>query len=366
MVVVLLVLIGGLTRAGRSSQRYWRDVNRSYAQQGAVVAEESNATAAQFTQFLIGAAGQQRSALTTQLDTLAADTRSQASQAAAMSPPSPSDGLDQPFVAAMDDRARAVSQVRTTLDGLLGLSGTKPALTADQAAHELMQAEGLLGVSDRTYATVRARFARLPGQAQLPRSQWLSNQTTAKAGSFSSLVGPLSGSQTLAVHHEVVLVTVGFEPQPLPPLTAAAAAQLEVPPTDDLQVTAVVGNQGNVKEAGVPVTARLQPAGAGRVVEVQRRVSLAAGSYQTTVLPAMRVKAGTTYTLTVSLTAPPGQTQLGPAPTYTVVIAPATPTLPTPTSSTTTTTAHPTTTTAHRTTGRHTTGHPASVPSRAP
>lgn len=364
--LVVAILVGALTRVGSASDPYWGRVDRSYAAQGRVLVDRSNHSAAQLRQLLGSWAGSSRQLLEVKLDLLVRTTARTARAAAALAPPAPWGGLGDQFSSAMADRARAVGDLRATVDGLLGMSpvppatagGTTPATALDatavtarhgatvsaaQATSAMAGVGALLERADHAYAAVRRAFARAPGNAHLPASRWVLDRATWSGGPVQTLVGQLTAAPQLAAVHQVVLVpsAVSVTPAPLPAAAKSTAPGASLlPPTHSIEVTAVVADYGNVAERDLVVRASVEPAdGSGNAV--QRRsapVALQPGASTAVQLHALAVRPGRTYRLTVSVTPPPDEAPgLPTSQTFTVTVAPSASPPPT----TTTTTAPP-------------------------
>ena len=78
---MLALLVGGLTQVSRQSQGYDADSDRALAAQGAVVAEQSNATASQVRTLMNGLPGQTRQGLQAGLDSAVQQTATEAARA---------------------------------------------------------------------------------------------------------------------------------------------------------------------------------------------------------------------------------------------------------------------------------------------
>ncbi len=392
VVLVLALLVGGLVRVGAVSTSYWRSVDRSYAAQGAVVVDQSNQTAGDLRRLLAGWTSQTRRALESTLDLLVRTTDQQAQAAAALSPPEPWGSLGPRFAAVLADRARAAADLRSAVDGLLGMAplpiqtaqgATNPetggangsvVLTASQAASALGRVGALLEQADRTYGRVRHGFARAPGGARLPASRWVRNTAGWSSGPALTAAEQLAGAPKLAARHQVVLVPTAIDVTPAPvPTPGASAGAATLPPTSSLRVTVVVANDGNVGEHGLVVTASVQPAAGGRTSQRTASVALAPGASEAVGLGVVPIVAGRSYQLTVAVTPPagevPGSTT---SRTFAVKVAPNS--APPPTTTTTTTapprsSRHPTTTTTRPGAGSHpttTSGHHATTTTTAP
>src|SRR5271157_2995738 len=72
--IVLALLVGGLTQVSRQSQGYDANSNLSLAAQGAVVADQSNATASQLTDLVSGLPEESRQSVQSALDTAVRQT----------------------------------------------------------------------------------------------------------------------------------------------------------------------------------------------------------------------------------------------------------------------------------------------------
>jgi len=335
-VVVLGLLIGGALRVGRASGPYWVDVNRSYAAQGVGLVDQSNRTGAQLRRLMARMPGLTRGTLQQQLDVLVADSGQVATTAAALSPPTPTDGMGPQFATALADRAKAVTQLRTAVDGLLGMAplpvvgasttttttAPQALLPAGQAATDIAAAGTMLRSADHGYSSVRHQFRSAPGRARLPASVWVTHPGVWTSSAAQALVGQLSSSSSLAARHQVVLLHNGIRltPPALPPATSAPpAATGTVPPTHRLSVTAVVANQGNVDEPHIAVTIGIQ----GGPTH-SRTISLAAGRSAAVPLPPFKVTPGHSYVLTLSVNPPAGQTvRTNTSTTFTIQVAPA-------------------------------------------
>src|SRR3974390_1440522 len=120
VVVLCALVIGGLLEMGRGSATYRQDVNRSYAAQAAVLVESSNQEGSQVQALMNEMPGLGRDPLASRLTSLAAASDQLADSAGNLEPPPPT---VSGFATALAERASALSQLRTAVDGLLGLDG---------------------------------------------------------------------------------------------------------------------------------------------------------------------------------------------------------------------------------------------------
>ncbi len=343
--VAAFLLIGGALRTGPQSVSYLRDVNRSFADQVAVLTARSNALGRQLGTLLPAMAASSRPALEASLDTLVQQAESIARQAAVLESPAPSGGAGADVVAAFAQRATAIVDLRRTLDRLLVLSPlptvtsadppatvapTPPALSAAAAAAALERVGGTIASSNRSYAAGRRALRASPGRASLPPSSWRTATAWTPTGA-ASLVAALGASPTLAAVHDVVLATgaLALIPAPVPPANGASAPAnaVEVPPTSKLAVSAVVANRGNVPARHVTVEVQVAPQTGKAPTRRSRTVSIGPGGSTTVTLPPAPVAPAHSYTVTVTVAPPVPDATTGAATsdTFSVTVAPPSP-----------------------------------------
>jgi len=323
LVVVLgiVVIVGSISSVGKESAPYWRDVDQSYATALGALVGKSNATDTQLRRVVAHMGADTRSRLEASLDTLVATSRSLAREAATFSTPAPAAGAGADITQAMADRARAVADLRRTVNGLLGMAplpdpgaggvtttaSAGRTLTPASAAHELEEVSALLEAADHLYATGRRALARAPGHARLPVSTWESRTVALRSGGAQSIVRELTSSGSLATVADVALVThaLVLTPAPVPPAQASSTTgTLRLPPTTRLALTAVVADKGNVRVPDVVVEATLRPAHGRSVVERSPRVALTAHTDATVSLHAFQVLPAARYSLTLRVVSP--------------------------------------------------------------
>ncbi|MGP0031436.1 MAG: hypothetical protein ACLPVF_13120 [Acidimicrobiales bacterium] len=312
-VLLTVLIIGGLTQVSRNSGPYDANVNRSFAAQVSAVAAASNQTAASLRRLMGSLATQDRGMLQAELDALVQQTAQQQSQAATSGTPAPSGQIAGLSATVFADRARAVSEVRSALDGLLGMQDApvdaSPALLSSGEATDRIAAAGaLLARADQDSATVRAPLARSPGHAAVPASRWVTNGQEWQAGAVATLVDQVVASTSLQATQQLVLSAVGISPPALPSPSGVPAPTSILSPTDSLTVSPVLTNLGTVDEPRGTVHITLTAVSSGRAVAV-RRVAAVAASRSVALTPAtFVVKPGLTYQLTVAIALPAAQT----------------------------------------------------------
>ena len=381
------LLIDGLAHVGGSSAGYRRTITSSYALAFRPMAWSSNQTGGQLRSLMeLMGAGQTcrgaqigtapanevcRERLQQQLDALVNDSSQTASRVARMVPPAPPGGASDGFTAAFENRARAVAQLRSALDGLLGMSPlpvvgapaqsaqsaqaaqTPTLLSANQAANQLIVAGGLLRSADRGYRQSVAQLMAQPGARRVPTSNWLGAGVVWRTSRLQAMVDQLEATPSLQRFHYLVILpqAINLIPPVIPPVSGSTPGVVVIPPTSFISVSVVVANQGNVAEPNETVSAQLGPSQGGSPLVVSQKLSIAAQASVTVAFRHLLVVPGTQYVLKLAVSIPPGQNL--PAQTsysITINVAPPTPLITTTTVPVTTTTQHPTATTRPATT----------------
>ncbi len=358
MALTAVLLVGSLLAIHTQSQGYRDATTRGYAALADQVGLASTRTGSQLSS-LLGKAGSltngafpdmARGVLQQGLDSAVLDTSDQATQAATIASPPAVGDLSSRFSAVMRLRASATVHLRSTVDQLLGMqplpvagapataapaATTAPAtlISVDQAATE-MSAEGLaFERSDTDFRALQATAAGLRAPFRLHPSVWVpAPASTAPLGSVAlgSTATNLASSAALVPFHRLVLTAVGLNPPAVPTggvgiaattcaapqSTTPGAAPTVLPPTTTVTALVTVTNCGTVPESGVVVTVTVSPAdppgsappppgeAGGRS---RGTVTLAAGASAAPVLAPLPVSSAHRYTVTVSVSLPPGQ-----------------------------------------------------------
>jgi hypothetical protein len=324
--VIVALLVGGVTQVGRQSGPYDARVNRSFATQGAVVANDSNVTAASVRRLMKDMPNLDRRTLQAELDSFTAQSAGQAARAEFLATPAPPGGVQEQFAAVFADRAQAVHELRAAIDGLLGMhplqvagaapsTGTATAtptlLSSTQATNRIAAVGGLLARSDRSYAAVRRSLARLPGHARLPASKWIASADTWQVGAVGTQVDLVATSTSLAVTHRLALSVVQITPPALPsPTGVATPGSSMLSPTTEVDLHVVLSNLGSVDEPHASVRFTLVPQPSGATATLTRRAAVAAGGSVSLAPASFPVKPGVSYQLTVAIKVPAGQTDV--------------------------------------------------------
>jgi len=324
VLVVAAVLIGGVTRIGSQSGSFNASVNRSFAAQGAVLVDQSNATGASLRRLMGAMPDQDRLTLQAGLDDVTAQARDQAVRAAALAT---NGTVEAQFAIVFADRAQSADEARSAVYGLLGLSplavagaprttataaGVPTLLSSTQATDRLAAAGRLLGQADRSYRGVRRSLATMAGHARLPASRWIASPSTWQIGAVATQVDQVAASTTLAASHQLGLSVVQVTPPAVPSPTGVATPGVSVlSPTKTVVLNVVLTNNGSVDEPHASVAFTLTPQPTGVVTTVRRGASVLATRSVSLAPVRLSVKPGNSYQLTVAIAVPAGQTSAG-------------------------------------------------------
>jgi hypothetical protein len=319
--LVLGLFIGGLTQIASQSHGYDDASNRSLAALGSVTAQESSTSAATLRHLWTTMPGLTRPALQSDLDTLVRQTAAQSVAANRAALPAPTGSLPADFAGVFATRARAMSSVRSAIDGLLGLhplpvagqpggdqlAATPTLLSATQATTRIADAGAALIGADRAYRSLRVALVHAAGRAHLPASTWVNDAQTWQVGAVAEQVDLLAASTSLAATQDLALTTVRLSPPALPTAAGTASGTSVLSPTSTVMVTVVLSNLGSVDQPHAAVQFALAPLTGGATVTTVRRAPVAAGGSVTLDTVTFKVKSGRAYQLAVAVVLPPGQ-----------------------------------------------------------
>ena len=302
------------------------------------MAEQSATTSAQVRGLMTNLPTQIRQTLRADLDAAVTATGAEATRAELASGSAARGSVGGNFAAVFEDRANAVSELRSAVYGVLGMHPAQvtsaPAdapsvapvlLSATDATNRIVAAGALLTQADQLYASVRSDLAAGAGHARLPRSVWVTQPKLWQAGAVATEVDQMATSATLEGTHYLVLRTVRLNPPALPTPQATPAGTSVLSPTTGLAVRVVLANQGTVDEPHATVRFTLADSSSGATTTHVESATVATGASVTLPEASFVVAPGTTYVLTVSIELPGGQTDtLGTATQQTLEIAPST------------------------------------------
>ena len=293
----------------------------------------------------------------------------QASDASGLVPPYPAGTVSSRFTQVMADRFRATSDLRTTIDRLLGMeplpvagAPTTPSPAASEPlisiprASAAMQAAGLLFLhADASYRNLLAYVSRQHISVHLPKSVWVTVPVAdAPLGptQLAASASALHDSQALVPIHQLVITSAGLMPPAVPPATPSVVASggpgivgdscgapqsavagptpLVLPPTRTLAAAITVTNCGTVVETGVAVTQTVvpyipvgtfAPPAGKRGGTTRTKITLSSGSSVALALPPLPVAGGHLYELTVTVAVPPQANPAGATQSFLIQIS---------------------------------------------
>ena len=359
--VTAALAVGSLAEINAQSGGFRTSIDTGYGAMASRVVDASNQTGSELATLMDGAAAlpnalvprTARNEIQQGLDQAVEAASSEASQAAALVPPSPTGSVSAQFTRVMAQRSQATTDLRTTVDRLLGMqplpvagapsvpSPQQPApLISIPKASAAMAAAGLLFQhADGNYGQLvtYVRRARIP--VHLPKSVWVPSPTANAplgATQLSATATALAGSAALVPFHQLVITAVGLFPPAVPPTAQAVATAggpgivgdscgdpvsaipgttpAVLPPTATIEVSMTVTNCGTVVETGVTVSQTLTPVVAAgtqppppgaRGRTTLTKITLRSGSSAALSLPPLKVAGGHVYELSLAVAIPP-------------------------------------------------------------
>jgi hypothetical protein len=358
--ILVALVIASFAEITAQSASYRASTNTGYGALASRVADASNRTGSELAQLMTGAPTlangpvprTARAELQQGLDAAVAATASEAAQSRQLVPPFPSNDVSVHFTQVMTERAQATVDLRSAIDGLLGLVPAPDASgsAAPEPASKKQESGPLQSVpvtaaamsaagrrfqeSDGLYRSLKAGIRQHRLSIRLPASVWVpSPVATAPLGeaALAQAATALSDSQSLEAVHRLVITAVGLTP---PAVVTGSSSAIGVgclqttstvpgptptvlPPTSSVGAAVTVTNCGTVAEAGVAVTETLalaDPAGTGlpprraRGGTARATISVASGGSRALSMGPMAVAGGHLYLLTLSIAIPADQT----------------------------------------------------------
>ena len=353
--VSLVLVVGSLAEIHAQSRGYRSSTDAGYGALATTVVESSNQTGSQLAALMTSAPGltnqplprTARAVLQQGLDAAVNATAQESDRAARLVPPNPTGQVSEQFSHVMAERAAGASQLRTTIDRLLGMTplpvagsptttvvaSSAPLISIAQATTAMGNAGLVFQQSDVDYRTLVTQIHRQGLPMRLPRSVWVPAPiATAALGSPSLASGAaaLGNATELQPYHRLAITAVGLSPPAVstggPGLFGAdcvsvgsnspGAAPSVLPPTTTVTAEVTVTNCGTVPESGVVVTQTLalaDPAGTplprlgARASASRTTLTLASATSMALTLRPLSVAGGHSYTLTVAVAVPAAQ-----------------------------------------------------------
>jgi hypothetical protein len=360
--VAAVVVIGSISKISSQSSAYRTSTDSGYGALATRVVDDSSRTGSQLATLMARApslpnrqvpyVAMARTQVQQGLDQAVLSSEQEAEAARDLGPPDPLGEVSARLVQVMDDRATAVSDLRTAVDQRLGMTptpisgsppststaGTVPLVSIDQAARAMSTAGALMQHADAEYASLLASIRHERLAIHLPTSAWVpSTGPTASSAPLSATAlggaaSTLSASAALAPFHQLLISALGLTPPavstggtgivgdscgaPFSVAPTPGSSPTVVPPTSQLAVAATVTNCGTVTETGVAVTETLTPADppgtasappGARGAKLVSKVSVRSGASAAVAFSSTTVAIGHRYLLAVTVAIPPGQ-----------------------------------------------------------
>jgi hypothetical protein len=239
-----------------------------------------------------------RDGIRTQLDRIVAETDAVLREVRDVNVPGNLRDARDLLVATLDLRAKAATDLRQAFAEALG---GQPAGSAVAAMADVGQS---MVASDRVYRLFQGSLP--PGLAAIPGSIWAADQAAWTPADLTVFVNSLRASTSLAPVHDIRVVMVATNPEPV-----GQQGNAEVLPTyRNLGVEIVVANEGNEPERQLTVSVAITPAVDGIGASARDFVDLVPGQKRTIDLGNLHPVPNTPTVLTVHIQPAPGQTDL--------------------------------------------------------
>jgi hypothetical protein len=319
--VLVLALVGsallaGVVQAAHRAAPYRRSVNESFAGAASALMVSSNLTGAGLAVVMGDPGRLGRVLLEARLQHLAQTASDDSEWARQLDPPPPDANAAARVIDTLRLRAEATASIRSTIEGLLGLTPLNPVGTAGPepsparpvgvpGARGLLRYAGeQLVLADHIYAGLPALFSSVANGASLPLSAWTSPRTgRLMPATLKASADTLAADPRLAASVALRIVAVETEPLLLP-----IGPGYPIPPSTTLAVAISVLNDGS---APTPVIAliRVRPTGPlGHFDSGRAAGAVAAHGAVSLQLPTMAVVPGGHFLVTIQLVRPHRQT----------------------------------------------------------
>jgi hypothetical protein len=315
LALVAAALLVGVVQAAHRAVPYRHSVDESFAAAASSLMVSSNTTGTELARVMADPGALGRVLLEARLQHLAQSAEAQSRWATSLAPPPPDANAASRVIDALRLRAAATTSIRSTLEGLLGLTPTNPVGTAGAeppAANPLgvPGARGLLRyageqlvLADHIYRGLPTLFPLVSAGATLPMSQWTAPRTgKLMPATLKDDAARVATDPRLAATVALRIAAVQTQPLLLP-----VGPGYPIPPTTTFSAAVSVVNRGSAPTTVIAII-RVVPTGhlggfdSGRVVgavSAQGAVGLQ--------LPTMSVVPGGHYLVSIDLVRPTRQ-----------------------------------------------------------
>jgi len=332
--VTLLVLLVDASIKSRSPGPVKTLSSQAWVDQAQPILGETISQGDEINQLLTEPVATSARTILPELQGVVANATQTVASAQALKPPATIEGPSGLLIICLETRLEGAQTLSAAMSAALTTTGGNNALTQIQKATTEFQ------VADQAYSLFLQHMP--PVGVQLPTSVWLSNPGVYATAPLSLYLDALRNARSPLPVHQLQVEAIATLP-PAVSVEGSGANQVEIlPQAATINVSATVGNLGNLTENEVRVTASLDPSVTGYLGSQSVLISsLAQGQSYDAAVPQLEAPQGVKVTLTVTVSPAAGQTDVS-GTTKSIVFLMPNPNAP-PTS-TTTTVAPPSTT----------------------
>jgi len=318
--LVAFALLVGVIQAAHRAPPYRHSVDESFAAAASTLMVSSNATGTELARVMADPGALGRVLLESRLQQLAQTAAADSRWASSLTPPPPDANAASRVIDTLRLRAEATASIRSTLEGLLGLTPVNPVGTVGPeppsanplqvpGARALLRYAGeQLVLSDHLYHGLPTLFHLVGAGATLPLSQWTSPATgKLMPATLKADAATFANDPRLRATISLKIVAVQTQPLLLP-----VGPGYPVPPTATFTAAVSVLNRGSAPTMVIAII-RSTPVGRLRLGHFDSgRVTAAvpANGAVALQLPPMDVVPGGHYLVRISLVHPPRQTSV--------------------------------------------------------
>jgi hypothetical protein len=268
--ILAAALLVGVVQAAHRAAPYRHSVDQSFAAVASSLMVSSNATGTELARVMADPGRLGRVVLESRLQQLAQQASSDSGRASSLTAPPPDANAADRVIDTLRLRADATASIRSTLEGLLGLTPINPVGTAGPeppaanplgvpgAAGLLRYAGEQMVLSDHIYRGLPVRFPLVSAGATLPLSRWTSPLTgKLMPATLKADAATIASDPRLSATISLRIVAVQTQPLLLP-----VGPGYPVPPTTTFIAAVSVVNRGS---APTEVTAIIRSTPVGRV-----------------------------------------------------------------------------------------------------
>jgi hypothetical protein len=298
VLATLLVVAVNAAMSARSPAPARQQAEQSYLDQALPAIQQSSQQGLDLTNLRAQAPTLTPTVIASHMSRVVAQTQQTLSAVERLNPPAAIKTAHALLVAALDMRYA----------GTQALSQAMGVVLSSQPVDAGVQALATVGLdfqaADQSYHLFQQALP--PLGVPIPDSRWEPDTSAYSAATLSVFVATLRSAGSLTPVHDVGVVVVTTNPQPVNLLNGVEV----LPFTRQLSLQIVVADTGNQPEKNLTVSATIAPSANGPTQMVRDFVDLTPGQTRTVSLGGLRLVSGLPTTLTVKIDAAPGETNL--------------------------------------------------------